>query len=47
VYGGPTMSNKCWYLPTDESIKIGPWIGPLTMIQGRANAVLTPFQDKA
>jgi len=37
VYNGAKNSTSCWYLPTDDAFKIGPWIGPRPMIQGRAN----------
>jgi hypothetical protein len=46
VYNGAKNSTSCWYLPTDDAFKIGPWIGPRPMIQGRESPELVSFQDK-
>ncbi len=40
------MSKNCWFLPTDDSLDIGPWVGPVTMYQGRSKPSLVNFQDK-
>ncbi len=41
-----TMAAECWFLPTDDSTRIGPWTGPLKMIQGRSSASLVSYKNK-
>ncbi len=40
------MSAECWFLPTDDSNEIGPWVGPIAMSQGRSKPSLVNYQDK-